>query len=110
MLGVDEGRDTTGGLRFGDDLQRERGLAGGLGTVDLDDAPARDAADAQCGVERERTGGNRIDDLECGVLAEAHQRALAELALDLLPGEIEYFLLLAFHVWDPAPYRVCATP
>jgi hypothetical protein len=38
---------------FGDDLQRERGLAGGLGPVDLDDAAARQAADAERDVEVE---------------------------------------------------------
>ena len=59
VLGVDERRDAAGRLRLGDDLQRERRLAARLGAVDLDDAPARHAADAERGVERERAGRDR---------------------------------------------------
>ena len=50
MLGVNECDDAAHGLRLGEDLERERGLAGGLGTVDLDDAAAGHAADAEGGV------------------------------------------------------------
>ena len=61
VLGVDERRDAAGGLRLGDDLQRERGLAGRLRAEDLDDPAARDAADAERGVEGERSGGDGRD-------------------------------------------------
>ena len=57
MLGVDEGRDAAPFLGLGDDVLRQRRLAGGLGAEDLDDAPARDAADAQREVEGEGTVG-----------------------------------------------------
>ena len=52
VLGVDEGGDAAELLRLGDDLQRQRGLAGGFRAVDLDDAAARQAADAERDVER----------------------------------------------------------
>jgi len=40
VLGVDEGGETAGLLRLGDDLQSDGGLAGGLRAKDLNDAPA----------------------------------------------------------------------
>ena len=61
----------------------ERRLARGLRAEDLDDAPARHAADAEREVERQRAGGDRVDlDLRA-LVAHAHDGALAELALDL---------------------------
>jgi hypothetical protein len=60
VLGIDEGAvPPSAGL--GDDLQRQRGLAGGLRPVDLDDPAARQAADAERDVEPERAGGDRLD-------------------------------------------------
>ena len=61
MFGVDEGGGAAELLDFGDHLQRERGLAGGFRSVDLDDAAARQAADAECDVETQRAGGDRLD-------------------------------------------------
>ena len=82
VLGVDEGREASGLLRLGDDLEGKRRLAGGLRAEDLDDAAARDPADAERGVDRERA---RRDDGDgrFGPLAEPHDRTLAELTLDL---------------------------
>src|SRR5207244_4393955 len=45
VLRIDEGADAAALLALGDQLERERGLARRLGPVDLDHAPARDAAD-----------------------------------------------------------------
>ena len=59
VFGVDEGADAALLLRLGDDMQRQRGLAGGFRAVDLDDAAARQAADAQRDVEPQRAGRNR---------------------------------------------------
>ena len=56
VLGVDEGGDAAGLLHLRDDLQAQRGLAGRFRTVDLDDAAARQAADAERDVEAERAG------------------------------------------------------
>jgi hypothetical protein len=61
MFGIDEGRRPAGFLRLGDGMQRQRGLARAFRPVDLDDAAARQAADAQRDVEPQRTGGDRLD-------------------------------------------------
>ena len=83
VLGVDERAHAAELLRLGEDVVDERGLTGGLRAEDLDDAPARHAADAEREVERQRAGGDRVD-LHLGALvAHAHDAALAELALDL---------------------------
>ena len=109
VLGVDERGDAARRLRLGDDLQRERGLARGLRAVDLDDAAARHAADAEGGVERERAGGDRGDLVGRGVLAELHERALAELLLDLLLRDVEHLFLLALHAFTRS-IRVSGDP
>ena len=59
VLGVDERRDAAGALGVGDGVQRERGLAGGLRAVDLDDAAAREAADAERDIQCDGAGGDR---------------------------------------------------
>ena len=66
VLDVDVGGDAAGLLRRGDDVVGERRLAGALRAVDLGDAAARQAADAERQVERERAGG---DDFDLEVLA-----------------------------------------
>src|SRR5690606_12790026 len=57
-------------------------------TVDLDDAAAGQAADAEGGVQRDRAGGDDLDG-RAGVVAEPHDRSLAELAVDLGEGVVE---------------------
>ena len=54
MLRVHEGADAPFPLRLGHGVERERRLAGGFGTVDLDDAAARQTADAERDVEAEQ--------------------------------------------------------
>ena len=98
MLGIDEGRRAAGALHLGDDLQRERGLAGGLRPEDLHDAAARQAADAERDVEAERAGGNGFDIEDRRGIAEAHHRALAELLLDLAQCGGERLLAVLFHL------------
>ena len=71
VLGVDEAADAAALLRLGDDVQRQRRLAGGLRPVDLDDAAARQAADAERDVEPERAGRDRLDLDRLLVLARA---------------------------------------
>src|SRR5256885_6243676 len=79
----DEGGVADRLLGLGEAVQRERGLAGGFRPVDLDHAAARQAADAERDVEPERAGRDRVDLHGLVVLAELHDRALAEGALDL---------------------------
>ena len=83
VLGVDEGADAALLLRFRQAMQRERGLAGGFRPVDLDHPAARQAADAERNIEAERAGGDGVHVHRLVVLAEPHDRALAEIALDL---------------------------
>ena len=47
VLGVDERRQAARLLRVGDDVEHQRGFAGGFRPEDFHDAPARNAADAQ---------------------------------------------------------------
>ena len=89
VLGVDEGAGAAELLHLGDDLQGERGLAARLRAVDLDDPAARQAADAERDVEAERAGGDDLDVVDDLALAEAHDRALAELLLDLRQGRLQ---------------------
>src|SRR5690606_7890909 len=65
--------------------------------VHLDDAPTRQAADAERHVERDRP---RRDDLHgCpGPVPQPHDRSLAEVAIDLGEGRFEG-LLAVFRSW-----------
>ena len=58
VLGVDERRDTAGGLGVGHRVQGDGGLTRGFRAVDLDDAAARQPADAQRHVEGDGAGGD----------------------------------------------------
>ena len=77
-------------LRLGDHVVDERRLARRLRAEDLDDAAARQPADAEREVERERAGRDRADG-DCRVIAHLHDRALAELPLDLPERDVECF-------------------
>src|SRR3989442_629858 len=81
-LGIPE-HDSDLLTQLGDEDDRGRRLAGSFGAKDLDDAAAREAADAEREIHGERAGRNRVDLLPGGV-AELHDRALPELLLDLL--------------------------
>ena len=100
VLDVDERRHAAGLLRLGDDVQRERRLARRFRAEDLDDAAARQSADAEREVERDRSGGDGRDRHDGVLLAEAHDRALAELLFDLAHGQVEglhaLFAVVAF--------------
>ena len=61
MLRIDVGRHPAGLLHVGHEVEAERGLAGGLGAVDLGDPAPRNAADADGGVEVDGAGGNGGD-------------------------------------------------
>jgi len=89
VLGIDERGDAAQALRFGDDVQRQRRLAGRFRPVDLADASTRQAADAERGIETERARGNDPDLLERTAGAEPHDSALTELPLDLGDREVE---------------------
>jgi hypothetical protein len=83
VFGVDEGAGTAELLHFGHDLQGQRGLARGLGAVDLDHPTARQAANAERDVQAQRAGGDDLDVFDHFAIGQAHDRALAELLFDL---------------------------
>ena len=91
VLRVDERADPAAPLRLGDHVVDERRLARRLRPEDLDDAAARQPADAEGEVERERAGRDRAD-RDLRRVAHAHHRALAELPLDLAERDVERFL------------------
>ena len=89
MLGVDDRRQPAHLLGLGDDVQRQRRLARRLRTVDLDDPAARDAADPERQIERDASGRDGIDLHRVDLTRlHLHDRALAELALDLSDGHV----------------------
>ena len=94
VLGVDERADAAAPLRLGDHVVHERRLPRRLGAEDLDDAPAREPADAEREVERERARGDCAD-RDGGGVVHLHDCALAELPLDLPEGGVQS--LLAIH-------------
>ena len=100
MLGVDEGGDPAVPLRLRHDVQRQRGLTGRLRTVDLHDPPPRHTADAEREVHSERTRGDHFG-LHESRIAHLHDRALAELTLDLRHRHVERLVALR-----PAPADV----
>ena len=97
VLGVYEGADTARTLRLRHDVQCERGLARGFRPVDLDDAPARQAADAERDVEPERAGGNNLNVVIDAAVAHLHDRTLAELLFDLGQRRCQCFRLVVVH-------------
>ena len=71
VLRVDECRRAAELLRLCYAVQRDRGLTGGLRSINLDDTAARQAADAEREVEADRAGRDVLD-RHAGVFAEAH--------------------------------------
>ena len=89
MLGIHERRHAAEFLRLSDYLQGERRLARRLGPENLHHAAARHTADAEGVVQADgagRDGGNGRDGI---LLAKSHDRALAELLLDLAYGHLD---------------------
>ena len=92
VLRVDERADAAAALRLGDHVVDERRLAGRLRAEDLDDPAARQPADAEREVEGERAGRDRAD-RDRGLVVHLHDRALAELPLDLAERDVECLIL-----------------
>src|SRR3546814_8320976 len=94
MFGVDEGTGAALLLRLGEDVQRQGRLARAFRAVDLDDAAARQAADAERDVEAERAGRHRLDVDHVIALAALHDRAFAEGTLDLAERRFQSLVLV----------------
>ena len=72
-------------------MERQSRLTGGLGSIDLHNAPLRHTADAQRQVQRERTGGKSFH-IHGNIVAQTHDGALAVIAFDLLQNGLERLL------------------
>ena len=81
VLDVDEGDDPAARLGLGEDVLADGRLARRLRAEDLGDPAARDAADAERQVERDRAGRDGVED-ELLARPELHDRAAPELLLD----------------------------
>ncbi|SLC96225.1 Uncharacterised protein [Mycobacteroides abscessus subsp. massiliense] len=93
MLSVDERGDTAGTLCIGDGMQSHGGLTRGLRTIDLDDAATGQTADAERHVQCDGAGRDHGDGL-AHLVAEPHDRALAEALVDLCERELESLLAI----------------
>ena len=93
VLGVDERGGTAEPLRLGGTGKGERGLSRTLGTVDFDDPATGNATDAECHVEPQRAGRDRLH-LDCGAVAQPHDGAFAEGPLDLTERRVQRPLLV----------------
>src|SRR5207237_3943260 len=102
MLRVDERRESAGALRFRDHMQRKRRFARRFRAEDLDDPAARHAADAKRRVDADRAGRDRADRQKL-FRAEAHDRAFAELALDLCQRRFRRFQFVIWYGHEAAP-------
>ena len=91
VLGVDKGGQAAGALGFGDDLQGDGGLAGGLGAEDLGNAAAGNAADAEGGVEADGASGDNGDGQQRFARAEPDDRPFSKLFFDLCKGKFYGF-------------------
>ena len=78
MLRIDKRRHAASLLRFRNNLQRDGGLAEGFGPENLNHAAARNSADTERGIERNRPGG----DDEMGTMASLLPRRM----MDPLPN------------------------
>ena len=93
MLNVDEGDLAAHLLCLGQNLQGQRGFTGGFGAVDLDNTAAGHAADAQCQIKAQATGGDGID-LHRDIGTQLHNGTLAELLFNLCQRGFQRGLLI----------------
>jgi hypothetical protein len=106
VFGVDEGANAALLLRFGDHMQRQRRLARGFGPVNLDHPAARQTPDPKRDVEAERPCRHRLDLDRLLVLAQTHDRALAERPFDLRQGGVERLGLVHADPFHEAKIRL----
>ena len=83
MLGIDKSADAALLLSFGNRMQRQRCFARRFRPIDFHYPPARQASNTERDIEPKRARGYGLDIHGLIVFAKFHDRALAELALDL---------------------------
>ena len=87
---VDERGSAAPFLRLGHGVERDGGFAAAFRSEDLDYPAPGQTADAQRQVERQHAGRNDLD-VQFGRFAHFHDRALAEILLDLRDGDPQGF-------------------
>ncbi|MNJ43383.1 hypothetical protein D3C77_383870 [compost metagenome] len=95
VFGVDEGGHAALLLDLGHGVQGQGRLARGFRAEHLDHPPDRQAADAERHVQAQRAGRDAVDLGHHASLAELHDRALAEGAIDLRDRRLQSALLFA---------------
>ncbi len=91
MFRVHKGRRAAILLRFGNGVQRQRGLARTFRAVNLDNPPLGQAANAKSDVEAERAGRDGFN-LDLFPAAQLHRRAFAKGPVDLGKRGVQCFL------------------
>jgi hypothetical protein len=89
VLYVDEGCYPTLLLSLGDHLQSDGGFTGRFRPEDFDDAAARQAADAQGSVQRNRTGRDHRNRYDGIFRPETQNRAFAKLLFNLAQSKVQ---------------------
>src|SRR5258708_37008982 len=89
VLGSHDGADAAAPLRVGVDVLGERRLARALRPVDLGDAAARNAADAEGEIERDGAGRNGLHLHMRTMFAAIHNSSLAKAPLELRDGQLD---------------------
>ena len=98
VFGIDERRHAAELLRFGDHVQRQRRLAARFRAVDFDHAAARESADAERGVNRNRAGGDYADRHQHVAVAQPHDGALAVILFNLRDRHFQIFSFFVVHI------------
>ncbi len=75
VFGVNEGRQTAGFLRVGNDVEHERSFARGFRAINFHHPAARNAAHAQRQIHAQRAGGDDFDFDPRVFIAQSHDAA-----------------------------------
>ncbi len=75
-------------------MERKRRLTRAFRTINFYDTSLGQTADAQCNIERKRTGRHRFNLYNLIILTKAHNRAFAERPFDLRQSRIESLCLV----------------
>ena len=75
-------------------MQGQRRLTGAFRSVDFDDAPHRQTANAKGNIQPQRAGRTGFDLLDRIAIAQLHNRSLAELPLNLGKRAVQRLLLV----------------
>ena len=93
MFRVHEGNLSPPLLSLSQNVQGQRGFAGGLRAVNLNDSSLGHSADAQGSIQGQGAGGNRLH-VHLGPVAQAHNGALAEALVDLCQSSLQCLFLI----------------